>query len=450
MRFRLFLALTVIACAAATPRAQRPAVTAADYARAEKFLAPNLAGLVVGGAVAPNWLPDGRFWYRNQTAAGTEIVVVAPASQQRTAFPDCAAAHVDCAAEAPAGGRGGRGGRAGGGGGQSSDSKPLNVSPDGSRAVFVRDWNLWLRDLKTGQERALTTDGVKYFGYATDNAGWSSSDRAIAAWSPDSKKVATQQQDERNVGEMYLVNTTVGHPSLRVSKFPLPGDPVLAMLDRVVIDVDSGKMTRLQMPSDFHRATLGDDISMNDYNWSPDGSKLALASVSRDHKHVWLSVADTSTGAVRKVYDETSPTQFEAHAGWRVLWDTNEFIWNSERDDWSQLYLYDITAGRLKNKVTTGEGPVMQVARLDEKSRTLWYGANGREKGQDPYFLHFYRAGLDGAHTVSLTPDDGTHSIQLSPSGRYLIDTYSTPDSPPAVKLRDAANGQWIMDLEKA
>src|SRR5204862_1482386 len=147
--------------------------------------------------------------------------------------------------------------------------------------------------------------------YATDNAGWSASDRAIVSWSPDSKKVATQQQDERNVGEMYLVNTVAGHPALRVSKFPLPGDPVMAMLHRVVIDTDTGKVTRLQMEPDFHRATLGDDISMNDYNWSPDGSKLALASVSRDHKHVWLRVADTSTGAVRLVFDEMTSTQFE-------------------------------------------------------------------------------------------------------------------------------------------
>jgi len=98
---------------------------------------------------------------------------------------------------------------------------------------------------------------------------------------------------------MYLVSTTVGHPTLRVSKFPLPGDPVMAMLHRVVIDANTGSITRLQMQPDFHRATLGDNISMNDYNWSPDGRQLALASVSRDHKHVWLRVADTSTGAVR-------------------------------------------------------------------------------------------------------------------------------------------------------
>jgi dipeptidyl-peptidase-4 len=104
----------------------------------------------------------------------------------------------------------------------SSRRKPLAVSPDGKRGVFIRDWNLWVRDLATRQEVRLTTDGATYFGYATDNAGWISSDRAMVLWSPDSKKLATQQQDERDVGEMYLVNTTVGHPTLRVSKFPLP------------------------------------------------------------------------------------------------------------------------------------------------------------------------------------------------------------------------------------
>ena len=454
MNARLSLCLAALVLAAATPSAQRQTVTAADYARAEKFLATNLAGLVVGGSVTPTWLPDDRFWFRNQTAGGSEIVVVDAAKQTRVAFPDCAAAGVDCATDAAAGGRGrgagggtGRGGR--GAGAQSSDGKPLNVSPDGARAVFVRDWNLWMRDMQSGQERALTTDGAKYFGYATDNAGWSSSDRAMVAWSPDSKKVATQQQDERSVGEMYLVNTAVGHPTLRVSKFPLPGDPVMAMLQRVIVDADTGAVTRLRMEPDFHRATLGDDISMNDYSWSPDGSQLALASVSRDHKHVWLRVADAQSGAVRTVFDETVATQFESRTGWRVLWPTNEVIWHSERDNWGQLYLYDLQTGRLKRQLTTGEGPVMQIARIDEKTRTLWFGANGREKGQDPYFLHFYRTSLDGGPVRSLTPANGTHTMQLSPSGRFIVDTFSTPEEPPTVVLRDA-DGAELMLLAKA
>jgi hypothetical protein len=98
------------------------------------------------------------------------------------------------------------------------------MSPDGKRGAFIRDWNLWVRDVATGRETQLTHDGVKDFGYATDNAGWAASDRAILVWSPDSKKIATFQQDQRGVGEMYLVSTRVGHPELRAWKYPLPDD----------------------------------------------------------------------------------------------------------------------------------------------------------------------------------------------------------------------------------
>src|SRR6185436_12760446 len=157
-----------------------------------------------------------------------------------------------------------------------------------------------------------------------------------------------------------------------------------------------------------------------------------------------------STGAVRKVYDETVATQYESRTPWRVLWASNEFIWYSERDNWGHLYLYDLGTGRLKNRITSGEGPVMQVLRLDDKARVVWFAANGREKGQDPYFSHAYRIGLDGEGYLPLTPDDGTHSVQLSPSGKYLIDTYSKPDAPPVVGLRDASTGKLILDLEKA
>jgi dipeptidyl aminopeptidase/acylaminoacyl peptidase len=325
------------------------------------------------------------------------------------------------------------------------------MSPDGQRAAYIKDYNLWVRDVATGQEKQLTTAGVKDFGYATDNAGWASSDRAILLWSPDSKKIATQQQDERKVGEMHLVTTPVngGHPELKSWKYPLPGDSVVQMLHRVIIDVDAGKVIRLQLGPEYHRATLGDNITMNDYNWSPDGSKLALVSTGRDHKDAIFRVADATTGAVRTVFEEKVPTHFESRTGWRVIWPTNEVIWYSQRDDWGQLYLYDLNTGAMKRKITTGEGPVTQISRIDEKGRTIFYGANGRERGQDPYLTHYYRIGLDGGTQISLTPEDGTHDIQLSPSGKYLVDTYSKADVPPQVALRDAADGKVILPLEK-
>ena len=150
----------------------------------------------------------------------------------------------------------------------------------------------------------------------------------------------------------------------------------------------------------------------------------------RDHKQAVVRVADTATGTVRTVFEETEKTHFESRAGWRVLWASNEIIWSSQRDNWSQLYLYDLNAGQLKGKITTGEGPVTELTKIDEKARVIWFAANGKEPGQDPYFRHYYRMGLDGKGLVSLTPDDGTHDEELA---LVLPATPATATPAPAV-----------------
>ena len=130
-------------------------------------------------------------------------------------------------------------------------------------------------------------------------------------------------------------------------------------------------MTRFAMPPDPHRGTLCDHIvcrggDWSDVHWSPDSAKLAFVSTSRDHKQEQLRVADASTGAVRDVLEEKVETFFESGNGrvnWRVLFPSNEVIWFSERDNWGQLYLYDLATGKLKNQITTGEGNVTQLLR---------------------------------------------------------------------------------------
>ena len=427
------LMLLLFVCLPAVASAQSRVITADDYAHAEQFLPSSVNPLVTLASVNAKWLSQDRFWYRTATSKGTEYVLIDPAKQTRSTYsptPEDTATHPRTSGHGPSG-------------------NIAVLSPDGKREAFIRDWNLWMREVPNGQEKQLTNDGVKDFGYATDNAWWTNSERAILLWSPDSRKIATQQQDERNVGEMYLVETKVGHPRLRAWKYPLPGDSVVAMVHRVIIDVESGHIVRLQTPPDFHRATLGDDISMNDYKWSPDGSQLAFVSTSRDHKQSWVRVADASTGAVRTIFDETASTQFESNSGWEVLWSSNEVIWYSQRDNWGQLYLYDLNTGKLKNKITDGAGMVSQIVKVDEQHRTVCFAAYGREEGRDPYFQHYYRIGLDGKNLTLLTPEDAHHSIQLSPSGRYVIDTYSKPDVPPVVNLCDE-DGKLVMPLEKS
>jgi dipeptidyl aminopeptidase/acylaminoacyl peptidase len=442
----------------------RQVVTTADYDRAVRMLAPALNGLVVGGTVNATWLPDGRFTYQRTTLTGTQNVVVDPVrrTSEVVATPP--------AGGEPAAGAGGRGGRAGGrggrgGGGMTITNKtcgtnvtgmtgppPSSMSPDGSKALYICDWNLWVRDVKTGQDRQLTTDGVKDFGYATSNAGWTTSAAPSVSWSPDGKKIATQQQDERNVGEMYLVQTPVdgGHPVLRAWKYPLAGDPVVAMITRVIIDVDTGKITKLQMGQDFHRAMSEDNLDMGEYLWSPDSSKLGLVSTDRFHKSSTAKLADVATGEVRTLFVETEDTHVQTRVQWRILWDSNEVLWYSQREDTAQMYLYDLNSGTLKNRITSGVGPITSIVRLDEQTRTMWYEAVGKEPGQDPYFTHLYKVGLDGKNNVSLTPDNGTHSTQISPDGKWVIDTFSQPDVAPETVLRDGATGALVMPLEKA
>ena len=336
-------------------------------------------------------------------------------------------------------------------------SRTESVSPDGKRAAFIRSYNLWVRDVATGRETQLTTDGQKDFGYATDNAGWVKSDRPILVWSPDSRKIATFQQDERGVGEMYLVNTKVGHPQLQAWKYPLPGDSLIAMIQRVVIDVDTPRVVRFQMPPDPHRSTLCDHVVCRgsewaDVQWYPDGSHIAFVSTSRDHKHEVFRVADVANGSVRDVFREDVATQYESGNGmvnWRALPASNEVIWFSERDDWGQLYLYDLTTGQLKSKITSGEGNVAQLRRIDEKSRTLWFVGNAKERGRDPYFRHFYKIGMDGKGLTLLTPENADHEIALAPSGQYFIDAYSTPEVPTVTVVRDL-NGKSVVRLETA
>jgi dienelactone hydrolase len=330
------------------------------------------------------------------------------------------------------------------------------ASPDGKAAVFIKDWNLWVRVFATGDEKQLTTDGTENFGYATDNAGWRKSDRPIVIWSPDSKKVATYRQDQRHVSDMYLVSTNVGAPKLQAWKYPLPQDKEIIKIHRVIINVETGAMIKLKVPPDDRRGTLCDDIScsgaFDDNEWSPDSRMLAFVSSTRDHKNAKFRIADAATGSVRDVFEETVATQYESGQGrinWRYLPGTNEAIWYSERDDWGHLYLYDLTTAQVKNQITKGDFVVTRMVRVDEAARVIYFEANGREPGRDPYFSHLYRVNFDGSGLKLLTPEEANHQIVISPDGKYFIDNYSTPATPPVAVLRDMT-GRLIATLEKA
>ncbi|MBT8231217.1 MAG: S9 family peptidase [Bacteroidia bacterium] len=412
-----------------------------DYDNAVDQLRWNTNKLVDRMNVYPNWQGDDAFWYKVSDNGKTEYVLVNSENGEKktTDSKDILDSWLEEKKEKT-----------------KYDRRTELLSPDAQKAAYIEDWNLWVRDVKSGDKTQLTFDGIENFGYATDNAGWRKSERPILLWSPDSKKIATFQQDQRHVSDMYMVNTQVGAPKLSAWKYPLPEDDDIIRIHRVIIDVPSKDIIRLQMDPDPRRGTLCDDIScdgaFDDNYWNDDATKLVFVSTSRDHKIAQLRIADARTGEVKDIFKEEVDTQYESGQGainWKYLPNSNEFIWYSERDNWGHLYLYDINTGELKNQITSGDFVVTRIKKLDESNRVIYFEANGKEQGRDPYFSHFYKVDFSGMNLKLLTPENGNHRISLSPNGKYFIDNYSQPDVPPVSVLR-TIDGQFISTLEKA
>lgn len=463
-----------------------------QYQLAESRLSYGTEPLVDNNNVNPEWQPDGKFVYRLLTAKGSEFILVNPAKATKSA-----AFNQQKLAAALSGATGTTyqpyalpfrsfsfspnyqsitftaAGKtwlynlqtgqcipvptrqqaipATTGGGHHANEV---VSPDGEKAAFIRNHNLWMRHIASGKETQLTQDGIPDFGYATDNAGWSHSDKPVLRWSHDSHKIATFKQDQRHVNNMYLVSTNIGKPNLQSWKYPLPGDSAVVMIHRVIIHTDAPRVVNIQVPPDPHRGTLSDDISssgtFDDVDWSADDTQLAFVSTSRNHKEEKLRIADANTGAVREVLEEKVATQYESGQGtinWCYLQKSKEFIWYSERDNWGHLYLYDATTGKLKNQITKGNWVVTELLEVDEANRTVYFKTCGLDRA-NPYYSHYCKVRFDGSGFTDLTPETGNHQLSFSTDNTLFTDSYSQPHVPATTVLRNK-QGKMILQLEK-
>ncbi|MEX2528147.1 MAG: DPP IV N-terminal domain-containing protein [Gemmatimonadota bacterium] len=478
-------------------------VTQSDYARAEALLGWNARGLVTGNQVTPRWLPEdgrGRFWYRNRRVGGFEFILVDPTTGTREhAFhhPRLAAALSEATGEAfepwhlpfetLAFNRGLDAVRV-----QTDDSttwsceistyacerwagdveSPVDaaVAPNGGWWALERDDNLWLRDLVTGESRALTTDGNGDVGWANhpEYRDLVTHERQgiprppVVAWSPDSRWILTHRLDERGVEPFHLLETRTGRPLLHSYRYPIPGDSVLPRFALFAFNVDSAERVRLDTDP-MHMVDVTccgplQDSVWKTVQWSSDSQEVFFTRMDRGYQEVELLVAEPSTGEVRRVLHERSSTWLELNVGsstipnWRPVAQGAQVIWFSQRDGWGHLYRYEVSSGRLLNRITEGPWTVNDVLHLDESGPGggwVYFTATGREEGEDPYHRHLYRVRLDGSGLEHLTPESADHDVKISPSGQWIVDTYSTPTSEPVTILR-GADGREIRTLEEA
>ncbi len=335
------------------------------------------------------------------------------------------------------------------------ESKGELLSPDGKLAAFVKDHNIWIREMETGKTYPLTADGTKDYGYVdsdffnntvTDERLGIKPDLPEATtWSPDSRRIATFKMDQRNVKSISLlqyVPENSSRPKVWTYKYPMPGDEYIPMYEPMVLDVVSRKVILVQ-----HSAYPETKELTYSYNWNKAGDTLYSVYDERDEKKLHLLRIDPSTGQAKEILNESASTYIEwQQPSFKVL-DNGDFIWFSERSGYGHLYLYDKN-GSLKNPITVGNWTVENLLYVDENRSLVYFTAGGRETGRDPYYQHLYRVNLNGSNLELLTPEDAYHQISMSPDGSAFVDTYSRVDLPPVTVLR-SNNGKTLLTLEK-
>jgi dipeptidyl-peptidase 4 len=444
-----------------TTGAQDRLKTMPGYQQQQK-VSQQIPGAIKLGSLAVTWSDD-----------GTGFEYTRDGKRYRYDVATRNATEIGLAPEAPAGrGRGGRGGQGGPERGRQFESAE---SPDGKLKALYRARNLWISDAGGGNEIAVTTDGaekerIKY-GTASWVYGEELGQRTAMWWSPDSRKLAYYGFDESQVPDYHL---QLGQTELQsrddIEAYPKAGvaNPIV---DLFVYDVAAKKSTKIDIRDGkpFDNSVVGHYVYR--VSWSADGRELLFHRTNRRQNILELAAANPDTGATRVVLREEWPTGWiENSPPMTFLKDGRRFIWESERNGWSNLYLYDLSGKLIAPLTSHSTFEVNSLTKVDEAAGVIFYTARD---GDNYMKLQLHRVGLDGKGDVRLTDPAFHHTIAgcmgttggggggrggvgavgggcgISPDNKYFVDVYQTHDVPPATRLVDAA-GKIVADLAQS
>ncbi len=380
-------------------------------------------------------------------------------------------------------------------------------SPDKKTVVFARGENLFMMDTASYElaqknasdpaivEVQLTTDGEENYSYAgggrggggqqqqqqddqeeqtqttggqrgrgASGANQSEADKKFGprrragnvSWSQDNTRFAMTRQDRRKVADLWVINSlATPRPTLETYKYGMPGEENqpqselhvfdTAARSHTVVKTDAFKDQSLSVPT-MPLTNLQREKQDTASRWITVGAdRIYYARTSRDLKRVDIVEANTTTGASRVLIPERSNTYIETQP-LRMLNGGKELIHWSERDGWGHYYLFDAD-GKLEHQITSGEFVCTGIEQIDEKTRTMYVTAVGKEPDEDPYYAHLYRVNIDTGDMKLLDPGTASHAVDMNDKATFFVDNSSRVDSVPESVLYDAA-GTKVMDLE--
>lgn len=357
-----------------------------------------------------------------------------------------------------------------------------NISPDGNTIVFGKHFNLYYMD-KVNYEKALlneedstivehklTEDGVEYFAYygggAYSGNGENNVDKeknkdkrkpVFVLWSPDSKYFSITKTDARKVNDLWVINSIANpRPTIETYKYWMPGEKESPVDYLMLFDMTTKKGKEInvssfkdQSISTWNKPSMENarDDEFRPLIWLGNNQQFYFNRTSRDLKRIDQCVFNIKADSVRVIIAERLNTYVEVNRPGLVN-DGNEIIEWSERDGWAHFYLYD-NNGNLKNQITSGPWHCEDIVQIDEKKRVLYFTANGREKNENPYYLHLYKVNFDGTGLKLLNEGDYHHTVSMNDNKSFFVNNYSRVNTNPKSTLYNA-EGKKVMDLETA
>ena len=346
-----------------------------------------------------------------------------------------------------------------------------NYSPDSTAFVFARDHNLYVVDIAKADTIKVTSNGVEDYSFGAkdttenrrqlDALGGGVVDstdlgntevvnknemrvRPGATWSPDSKSFAITRTDSRKVKDLFLVNVLAQpRPVLLHYKYSMPGEESVPQQELWTYRRGEKAAKQLAVPK-------WKDQRLLDLHWPVNGEQLRLVRRDRPQRNLDFIEVDVTSGVIKTLLTDGIEEAALEPQPIRYLKKGGDFLWWSQKTGWGQLYVYDFNGGVApKYPLTTGAWNVEGVSKIDSTTGTVWVFGEGREPGEQLYQKHTYRVAGNGQGLTLVDDGNASHTSTVSPTGKYIFDTYSRMDAPPKSVLRDGTTGKILMAMEE-